>query len=129
MKRNGWQIVVMMALFAIHTPICGLACFEGSSVGATSITEHACHEKTSDTSSHERSDSSTPEDGCGCQLTLHGFVPQSTDTNASSSIDHASDTGNRIDRVRPERGTGLQVAVVSDLPPPDVLLLKSTLII
>ncbi|HEB88297.1 MAG TPA: hypothetical protein ENI85_01895 [Deltaproteobacteria bacterium] len=129
MRRNGWQIVVMMALFAIHTPICGLACFESPSVGPTSITEHACHEKTSHSSSHERSGSSNPEDGCGCQLTLHGFVPQSADTNASSSIDHAIDAGNRVDRVQLERGTGLQVAVISDLPPPDVLLLKSTLII
>jgi hypothetical protein len=126
-KRRTWLIATVTALFVLQVPLCALACFELAGTGPTAISEHPCHEGNPDSSPASESNS---HDNCGCKLAPEAPVSQISESNTTTapvgifvSAKQLTELTNSARRHTPRVKQG------ADLPPPDILLLKSTLII
>jgi hypothetical protein len=138
-RRSSGFIATLAVLFVLQAPLCALACLDGVNESdiafddpispadpkPTSNAGHACHDE---------SPASTPpgapgsHDDCGCEIGANALVSPSSDSTSMSLqiFVHAST------RWVPTASSGSWEAAVArglDLPPPDILLLKSTLII
>lgn len=124
-KRSIWLIATVAAVFVLQAPLCALACLDNADAEPPAAAGHACHEESSDPSpagvpgSHE---------DCGCEIAADAVVFQPsgfTTTLVQVFI---------LPSIRCELATfhsawEISVTYEIDLPPPDILLLKSTLII
>jgi hypothetical protein len=121
-------IAAVVALFGLQAPLCALACLElpAASPIAAHGAEPPCHEQSSEPS---RSDAPAHAD-CGCEraqdalLTGGGF-------EASSGAAPFGPVASRACLRLPDaaRLVALPVPKATDLPPPDILLLESKLLI
>jgi hypothetical protein len=126
-KRRTWLIATVTALFVLQVPLCALACFELAGTGPTAISEPPCHEGNPDSSPASESNS---HDDCGCKLAPEALVSQISESNtttASLGIFVAAKQFTELTNF--DRGRTPRLEQDADLPPPDILLLKSTLII
>jgi len=117
----------MAALFVVQAPLCALACFENAEADSSTGTERSCHDEQSDSSPSGESNSHAD---CGCNFVTQALVSQPTNYNStSSSIEIVASPAQRSELTFSSRVPESQIAQNADLPPPDILLLKSTLII
>ena len=124
MKRHTWLIATVVALFGLQAPICALACLQGPTADLT--------EASSTPPCHERGPESPPSQAPDADRNCCAFASGATVFDASVPVVIAPlAVTPRIALWRPAS----QAAVVhvdtmrASLPPPDILLLKSTLII
>ena len=124
MRRRIWLIAIVTAFFVLHAPLCVLACVEGPSPEATA-TEHSCHDENSDSSPSEQPNS---HQSCGCEPVPEALASQTSNAEIGSLHLHVSPIhiGElNVARVRCEAS----IVQNTDLPPPDILHLKSPLIL
>ena len=131
MRRRNWLIATATALFVLQAPLCALACLPVTGSQDTASAEHGdgpCHEQAPDSTSDEPTNS---HEDCGCEAAYTALVksPDQSPLNATSYS--AALLTTRIEG--PLRAGAHWVAPAQqkeeDLPPPDVLLLKTTLLI
>ena len=127
MRRTSWLVAIAAAFFVLQAPLCALACFEALGTDSSEVAERSCHDEGSDSSPASNSNS---HDDCGCNFDSQPLVSQPTDSNTTtSSIEIAGSPPSRSERIHTSRVRESETAQYADLPPPDILLLKSTLII
>lgn len=123
--RHIWRVASVAALAGLQAPLCALACLEGqvAEAAVAQRSEAPCHEP-------DRAPDGAPtsDGGCGCETAREAFLPLS---EASWSVPTLVSAATRGVRVPPDSPTRWRPAVpeATDLPPPDILLLKSTLLI
>ena len=131
-KRPIWLIATVLALFGLQVPLCALACTQGPA--AESITAHQaeppCHGQSSQEQSNDSSPSEAPrsEGECGCELAYEAPLlgADSISNYGGVAFLLPGAPGRLLDSsVRGAR----TVPTSTDLPPPDILLLKSTFLI
>ena len=130
-KRRNWLIAILAALFVLQTPLCVMACLPGATADDSAATTHhtvpPCHEQAPPSAPAEPSDA---HEDCGCGDSYTAVLASAglTFSNAESAATLLPTTlevprnavFGRTTRARPGE---------VDLPPPDILLLKSTLLI
>jgi hypothetical protein len=127
MKRHIWLIATVTALFVLQVPLCAFACFERAEAEPSAIAHSSCHEESSDSSPAGGSNS---QEDCGCDFTTQALVSQPADSNTTAmSVEVVASRLLRIEQTDSSTNQAQQVEQNADLPPPDILLLKSTLII
>ena len=125
-KRHIWLITAVTALFLMLVPFCALACFETADTNPSAATESSCHEKSSDSSPAGESNS---HEDCGCDFAIQALLSQPTDSNTTTPVDLVVSRNQQLEPTHSSRSQAPQVRHDADLPPPNILLLKSTLII
>ena len=125
-KRHVRLITLVTALFVTQVPFCALACFEPSEVSSSAVQESSCHEKSSNSSPAGESNS---HDDCGCDFAIQALLSQPIDSNTTTPVDFLVSGRQQLAPADSSSSRAPQVRQHSDLPPPDILLLKSTLII
>jgi hypothetical protein len=123
-KRRTWLIATVTALFVLQVPLCALACFELAGTGPTAISEHPCHEGNPDSSPASESNS---HDDCDCKLAPEALVSQISESNTTASVAIFTSAKQLTELTNSARGHTPRVKLGADLPPPYILLLKSTL--
>lgn len=120
----------MTALFVLQAPLCVFACLSGEDIEKTADTQHEnapCHESEPSSESSEPADSNSE---CGCEDSYTALVPvadqASMDLPSAAVVLGPAIAGAFVSAIRPVAHAYLREA---DLPPPDILLLKSTLLI
>jgi len=130
-KRRNWLIAAFTALFVLQAPLCVLACLplveSATAVAGAEHGESPCHETAP---SSDPSEPANSHDDCGCEDSYTAIVA-SADQNSGKlsatpllppkalAVDlHAS--ASWVPRAHPKE---------TDLPPPDILLLNTTLLI
>jgi hypothetical protein len=127
MRRPSWFIAIMAALFVLQAPLCALACFENADADPSTVTERSCHDEPSDSSPSGESNSHAD---CGCNFVSQALVSQPTVFNPTPPpVDLVVSSALRSELIYSSGGREPHIAQEADLPPPDILLLKSTLII
>ena len=126
MRRRIRLIVTVAALIGLQGPLCAFACLTGPETEASAAqrAEAPCHPKSSDASPSEAPRS--PED-CGCELANEALLPGPEVSASVATLALLPRTlgwqlHSCVHRVPTIPKDG-------DLPPPDVLLRKSILII
>jgi hypothetical protein len=134
-RRETWLAAIFTALFVLQAPLCAAACLgaaDATSGGAAeaptspaSGMEHGCHDASP---APDPADPPSAHEDCGCDLGANALVSQANDLPTASpsaclpfSFDTLPCDG------RPLRDLTIVGAI--DLPPPDILLLHSILII
>ncbi len=110
----------------LQAPICAFACFESGKTDPSAIADYSCHEESSDSSPAGESNS---HKDCGCSFESQALVSQPSDSNTMTPIEIVVSPAQRSEPTSSGRGQEPRVAQNADLPPPKILLLKSTLII
>lgn len=140
MKRRRTRLLATIAaLLVLQSPLCALACLSLSAAAMSAMPEMAagegpCHETASHTpdapAAPTDADDPAPERGvCGCSVDEIGAVLQTADSIAYEQ-DVAAPLDRALARALPsDRTRRLLEPRHVDLPPPDILLLKSTLIL
>ena len=122
MKRSIWLIATVAALFVLQAPLCAFACLDNVDTEPPAAAGHACHEESPDPSP-----AGAPED-CRCAITADALVfPQSVSSTTWVQAFMFPSVGCELATFH--SAWEASVAYEIDLPPPDILLLKSTLII
>jgi hypothetical protein len=126
--RRVWLIATVTALFGLQAPLCALACIENSVDSAPIATQHddrPCHQESSDSSEP----GAPAHEDCGCELAYEALPPNQTDATSSalglmfvapSALSQPPAAYLHLSHWLP---------AATNLPPPDILLLKSTLIL
>ena len=145
-KRPIWLIATALALFGLQVPLCALACMQGSDAESTASqrVEPPCHglksgSKSVESQGHqpspaESSGNASPtkapcsQEECGCDFAYEALLPgiDSISNQGSLALILGSTPGRPNDSSMPRF---CAVPTSTDLPPPDILLLKSTLLI
>lgn len=125
MKRRTWLIATVVALFGLQAPICALACLQGPAAAqvAASSEMPPCHDRGSESSPGE---APVSDDDC-C-----AFADEAAVFDASTPVEIASvavTPRNTLWQPVSRAAVAQTVSRSASLPPPDILLLKSTLII
>lgn len=127
MKRHIWLIATVAALFVLQAPFCAFACFESADTEPSTVAERSCHEERADSSPAGESNS---HEDCGCDFDTQALVSQPIDSNTTTPVGIFVPPALRLELTSSSsRGQKPLVAQNADLPPPDILLLKSTLLI
>jgi hypothetical protein len=129
-KRRGSLIATVVALFGLQAPLCALACLESPDAErvAAHQTEHPCHEQAEQPADSSTSGAPSTHEDCGCDLSYQALVSRADlSSSAVSLVLHRPDA-QRLSTASQVHET-LAVSRLPDLPPPDILLLKSILII
>jgi hypothetical protein len=126
-RQRVWLIATVAAFFALHAPLCAFACLESPAAAQTAAqeAEHPCHEQRP---ASTPADAPTSHEDGSCALACEALLPSSdTPTNLSalailplSAPSAACYSGLVFAQAVPRD---------ADLPPPDILLLNSTLLI
>ncbi|GEM_PF-2240741 len=136
-KRRNWLIATLAALFVLQTPLCVLACLTNAAQDeSTAETLHAspppCHEQ----APHTQTPTSAPDkpadthNDCGCEDSFTAVLASADKTFANVQTSQAIATKALEDPVGAVLRSTIDVRLSeADLPPPDILLLKSTLLI
>jgi len=130
MRRRNRLIATLAALFVLQAPLCVLACLSGA-VPAESSTatpgDSPCHEQAPSSNPSDPADS---HDDCGCEDSYTAVLAGADRTfwniqSAPVLPPHSLEAplGALASRTKPVQ------PIETDLPPPDILLLKSTLLI
>jgi hypothetical protein len=133
MRRYSLPIAILTAFFVLEAPLCALACLPTvSSETAMPAGEHA------DMPCHDSAPSAAPDgparqsDDCDCGDAFEVVMP-STDVSVADRVASslaAVPSGPTFAFALPRNGhRGTIPLEETDLPPPDILLLKSTLLI
>ena len=142
-KRRFWLILTMAILFGIEAPICAIACVTGADGASVSVSPLAADSRSShhvESSCHESRGDSTPGDSpssdqdCGCDFTVEGLLSTSPNVAATLAASWMSPNGlvasiSSIDGLGLATSEDARAAYQPGVPPPDILLLKSTLLI
>ena len=121
MRRHAWLTVSAIALFGLPGPLCALACLEAAQIPAVAAhsSEMPCHEEGG---SKQPSDA---EQDCDCESAA---APVLLAFDAPAQL---GDVVLRIPSFRSARTAALLrfAPRTQPVPPPDILLLKSTLLL
>jgi len=133
MKRHQLLIATLAALFAFQAPLCALACLPSApSELPMDASEHAgmpCHDSAPGSTSDVPAEHS---DECGCGDSLRALIPSADQTASQlSAEDHEPERAARptLALSAAARRNAPLPPSETDLPPPDILLLKATLLI
>jgi len=127
-ERLAWLSPTLVALLGFLQPVCALACVAGDAPAATPVAEqaaHPCHES-------EPAPASDPapasHETCGCDAAQKLVRPT---LDASAGTTTAALAAPFVVSVAgpPAPMEVARIALQTDLPPPDLLLRKSTLLI
>lgn len=124
--RGHRLTATVAALFVLQAPLCALACLPES--GTAIMAESAggappCHEPA------EAPEKSEPHDDCGCADSSAALLPLSAKEAAAAHFVVAPSMAALALPHRVIRRTPHTLLTETDLPPPDILLRKSTLLI
>lgn len=127
MKRHNWLIAVVTALFVLQTPLCALACSE---TAADPTIDVSCHEE--GTRSSPAGESNSHAD-CGCDVSANGsanvLISQQIESQTTAPVGFSVVLATRSNAIISSRRQDQRIAALADLPPPDILLRKSTLLL
>jgi len=131
-KRPIWLIATVLALFGLQVPLCALACAQGPD--AESIAAHQaeppCHGQGSHGQSNDSSPAETPrsEGECSCELAYEAPLLSADSFSSYGGVAFLppGPSGRPLDSSVRRACT---VPTSTDLPPPDILLLKSSFLI
>lgn len=135
MKRWNRLIATAAALFVLQAPLCVLACLPSANPEAETAETHqapSCHEQAP--SSESSSSTSEPVESdaeCGCESAYTAVLASADPTFSLAAQNlvvvppHAMAAPLEAVLVRTSKVRSTE----TDLPPPDILLLKSTLLI
>lgn len=132
MKQRSWLIAIVAAVFVLQAPLCVFACIPGSTSNAEMADGQpspSCHEP-APSSSETPDDPAESHDDCSCDASYRAILasPEQSYSNVQTVVALPP-------RVLDTRRVGhvTRASIVwpseTDLPPPDILLLKSTLLI
>jgi hypothetical protein len=125
-RRRIWLIATAAALFVAPAPICAIACLEapGAQSTAASATEHPCHD-----AGGERAPSESPSapEACGCGF-AHEALVSATNVAPATPLAIAPPSA-LVDALYASADWTRAVPRDTDLPPPDLLLLESILLL
>jgi hypothetical protein len=135
-KRPIWLIATVLVLFGLQVPLCALACSQGSDAAsiAADQAEPPCHKQSHKQSTHEQSGDSSPaeaprsEGECGCEIAYEAPLPSADSVSNYGSVAFLL-LGTPGQPPHSSVGRARGVPTSTDLPPPDILLLKSTFLI
>jgi len=120
-RRRIWLLATAVAFLTLQTPLCALACLERSETTAP-----PCHADDSEPSPQGAPDS---HDDCGgCQLSSQSLLP-GPDLHPETSPPSLPAARPRWAGLAPGPAQLPAIPVATDLPPPDVLLRKATLLL
>ncbi|HIK86615.1 MAG TPA: hypothetical protein EYG08_16040 [Myxococcales bacterium] len=134
MKRRFWLILTVTILFGIEVPVCAIACldaFDSSSEISSADSSHEapnmpCHESESRSAP---TDSGESHDDCGCDFSVAGLLSDSPALDVNSSHELGTFRTRLLSRL-PIRYREVAITEFeNELPPRDLLLLKSTFLI
>jgi hypothetical protein len=124
--RHVWRVASVAALVGLQAPLCVLACGEGQ-VAQAAVAERSqapCHEE-----GPAPDDAPISDGACGCETAREAFLPLSEASwSVPTLVVFAATHGARVPPISATRWKAA-VPEASDLPPPDLLLLKATLLI
>ncbi|MFP6654277.1 MAG: hypothetical protein VCB25_01535 [Myxococcota bacterium] len=132
MKRRFWLSLTVTVLFGIGAPLCALACVDvtaGSEVVAqadrNSGSPAPCHGSSSSQSPAEAPES---HQDCGCDFSIDGLLPDAASAAAFSVVGwtHSQPVA---EIVVASKRAAMNRHFEPDMPVPDILLRKSTLLI
>lgn len=130
-KRRNGLIATLAALFVLQVPLCALACLPNAASAEPTTEAHhdsaPCHEQAGASAPAEPVDA---HDDCGCgdsYTAVLGNVDQTFSNVQSSPVIQTKALDEPLDVVF-SRTLRVRLSE-ADLPPPDILLLKSTLLI
>ena len=126
-KQRNWLIATATTLFVLQAPLCALACLERSEAATAQAhsPERPCHEEGSESTP---TDSPNSHEDCGCELGHQALVP-SPDAQLYAPFLAFASPGPSSEAVYSMVYFEPAAPRATDLPPPDILLLKSTLLI
>lgn len=123
-RRRTLPMAVLAVLLGLQAPLCALACLEQNGQQDSAQTGAVCHGPVADPETSESSSHET----CGCDFAYQALVPAS-DAAISAVVVHFV----ALDIPLQTRDASMRRAAVAlnamSLPPPDILLLKATLLI
>ena len=141
-KRRNWLIAILAALFVLQAPLCVLACLtnaaqDESTAEALHASPPPCHEQAPHTQApHTQAPTSAPDkpadthNDCGCEDSFTAVLASADKTFANVQTSQVIATKALEDPVGAVLRSTIDVRLSeADLPPPDILLLKSTLLI
>ena len=136
-KRRNWLIATLTAFFVLQAPLCAFACLLAGDSQATAEehSEVSCHDPAPAPSSDSSSSPAPPEpivphDQCSCGDTLSAAVPGVAETLWNSLASAAIPSGTATDAIEVDASRIRPITPGrTDLPPPDILLLKSSFLI
>ena len=130
-KRRNRLIATLAALFVLQAPLCVLACLSGGAPDESAVAAHhdspPCHEQAPTSEPAEPSDS---HDDCGCGDSYEAVLATADQTFSNVQNSPVLPPTTHRAPVNAVFSTTTRVRLnEADLPPPDILLLKSTLLI
>jgi hypothetical protein len=126
MQRRIWLMATVAALFGLQAPLCAIACLTSAGAESTAVhlAEPPCHEQVA-----QSSPPAAPpphDDGC-CEFAAEMVLPASAATSSVAALAVVPPLASQQLHASVRRAPA--IPTVGDLPPPDILLLKSTLLI
>lgn len=136
-KRRNWLIATLAALFVLQAPLCVLACLTNAAQDeSTAETLHAspppCHEQAPHTQTPTPAPNKPADthNDCGCEDSFTAVLASADKTFANVQTSQVIATKALEDPFCAVLRSTIDVRLSeADLPPPDILLLKSTLLI
>ena len=136
-KRRNWLIATLAALFVLQAPLCVLACLTNAAQDeSTAETLHAspppCHEQAPHTQTPTPAPNKPADthNDCGCEDSFTAVLASADKTFPNVQTSQVIATKALEDPVGAVLRSTIDVRLSeADLPPPDILLLKSTLLI
>ena len=136
-KRRNWLIAILAALFVLQAPLCVLACLTNAAQDeSTAETLHAspppCHEQAPHTQTPTPAPNKPADthNDCGCEDSFTAVLASADKTFTNVQTSQVIATKALEDPVGAVLRSTIDVRLSeADLPPPDILLLKSTLLI
>jgi len=127
MKRHNWLIAMVTALFVLQAPLCALACSESA---ADPTVDVSCHEE--GTRSSPAGESNSHAD-CGCDVSAKGsdnvLISEQIESQTIAPVGFNVVSATRSSAIISNRRHDQRLAVLADLPPPNILLRKSVLLL
>lgn len=125
---RGTRITAALAaLFVLHVPFCALACLDEAPEASPAAIEHGghpCHETAPDPSP---ADAPPSHADCDCERTATALTSQPV--QVATILAHGFSAPTPVPYARPSRVHRTAAVRHTDLPPPDILLRKSTLLL
>ena len=136
-KRRNWLIATLAALFVLQAPLCVLACLTNAAQDeSTAETLHAspppCHEQAPHTQTPTPAPNKPADthNDCGCEDSFTAVLASADKTFENVQTSQVIATKALEDPFCAVLRSTIDVRLSeADLPPPDILLLKSTLLI
>ena len=136
-KRRNWLIAILAALFVLQAPLCVLACLtnatqDESTAEALHASPPPCHEQAPHTQTPTPAPNKPADthNDCGCEDSFTAVLASADKTFTNVQTSQVIATKALEDPVGAVLRSTIDVRLSeADLPPPDILLLKSTLLI